>query len=122
MLDGQPHGEGGPVARRAFDGDGAAVGLGYPATDAEAKPGPALDAASGLVYSVEAVEDVRQVLRGDAHAGVADPQLDLLAVHPPAGGDPAARRRVLDAVVQEVEKELQQQVLVGLQGQGGAGR
>jgi hypothetical protein len=57
--------------------DATAVGLYYDLSDREAKPGAFLPARPGLVYAVEALEDVWQVLFGNSGAAVFDPDKQL---------------------------------------------
>ena len=77
---GQPHGEGGALARGAGDVDGAAVGRDERGDDGEAKAGAAPPAAG--VGPPEALEDALLVLRRDAGALVGDGQGGILS--PPA--------------------------------------
>ena len=83
--------------------------------DGEAEAVAAHLARARLVDAVEAVEDLRLVLFGDADARVADGKahpalLRALVAH----GDAAAVRRVLDGVVDEDQHELADLLLVGL--------
>src|SRR5438270_3561922 len=84
------------AARRALDGRLAAVRLGRLAHDREAEPGARLRARGG--GAVEAVEDPRQVLLGDAGALVGDDDLALAHDH----FDRCAGGAVLHCVVEQV--------------------
>src|SRR3990170_6468548 len=71
-LDGQGNREGGPASRPALDRDGPAVGFHDPLRNGQAQTyarAPAA-AATRLVRAPEPVEDVGEISRRDAHAGV----------------------------------------------------
>src|ERR1700733_8153211 len=95
------------AADAALPADLAAMGLGDVLDDGEAEAGPPLLAGAPLVDPVEALEDARDRLRGDADAGVAHLEHRLAAtaavaagITPHADGDPAVRTVVLDGVVE----------------------
>src|SRR5579872_2266363 len=104
----QADAEGRAAADAALDVDLAAMGLGDVLDDGEAEAGPPLLAGAPLVDPVEALEDARDRLRGDADAGVAHLEHRLAAtaagITPHADGDPAVRTVVLDGVVEQVEE------------------
>ena len=85
------------------------------------EPEPAADrpVRADLVVEVEALERVRQVVRGDARAGVGDgesaPARRATVTRPPA-------RRLAERVLDEVRRDLQQAVVVGLDPRLVAGR
>jgi hypothetical protein len=66
-----------PLADVAFYLDAAAVRLGYGSGDGKSQPGTSLLAPSGFIVAEEALEDVRQVLFGNAGAAVFDPNEQL---------------------------------------------
>lgn len=66
-----------PFADAALSFDATAVGLDYGLGDREAKPCAFLPARPGPVYAVEALEDVWQVLFGNAGTAVFDPDEQL---------------------------------------------
>src|SRR5438105_2650732 len=74
--------------------------------DTESKSGPALCTAAGLVHPIKAIEHMRHMLGGDANTGVAHGYDGFRAIaayldfHLPTLG------RVLDAVIQKIEKHL----------------
>ncbi len=106
--------EGGALAGGAGGPDAAAVLVDDAATDGEAEAGAAQGAGVGGVALLEAVEDVFELVGGDAAALVAD--LDEgFAVVEIAGGevDLAAGGRELDGVRDEVVERLQDAVGVG---------
>ena len=72
MLCTQLHGECRAFSRIARGLDAAAVGLHDGFADRETEAGAAGSAVARIVGAVEAVEDVGQVFRGDAGAGVGD--------------------------------------------------
>src|SRR5207302_11225720 len=88
--------------------DRAAVRLGDPLADGEAepRPRPLAGAGAGRVGPPEAIEDVGQVARGDADAGIGDGQGDATVGLPQLHADAAARRGVLHRVGDEVQDQL----------------
>ena len=83
--------------------------------DGEAEAVAAHLARARLVDAVEAVEDLRLVLLGDADTRVADGEADLSLLRAlVAHADLAAIRRVLDGIVDEDQHELADLLLVGL--------
>ena len=84
------------------------AGNGQP--ESYASPG----AASILVDTVEAVEEIRKMFRGHANASIMNPHIHLIPVHPPANGHLPSGRRILDGIVKKIKDKLQQQVLVDL--------
>src|SRR4029453_3213513 len=91
-----------PMARRARDRYAAPVRLNDRLANSQTKPRVALGVSPGFVAAIKAFEDVREVRRGDALAGVGDfdasqPVLNL-------GGYPnfSVRLVVLDCVGEEV--------------------
>ena len=95
--DGQPQGEGGPLALLAPDRDLAAVRGGHVLDDGQPQPGPAGGAGPGRVDPVEALEDPLQVPLRDADALVRDADLGGVLSRPgwsrpPPGSSPGCRR------------------------------
>src|SRR5262249_3259902 len=74
--------------------------------DRQPQPGPALGPAAGLVDTVEAVEDARQMLRRDADARVTYDGHGRPVPPADAGLDLSGPGRVLDGVVEQVEEHL----------------
>src|SRR2546422_1777929 len=97
-----------PPPRAALYVDRAAVRLGDPLTDGEAQPRPGALAGARArgVGPPEAVEDMGQVARRDADAGVGDRQRDPAIRLPQLHPHTAARRRGFAGVGDEVEDEL----------------
>ena len=60
----------------------------------------------GFIDLVEAVKDVRQILRGDAHARVDDADADNIVFDAGAQGDGAALGRILESVIQQRDENL----------------
>ena len=58
----------------------------------EPDPCPLVRAAAGASHAVESLEDVRQFLGGNAHAGVAHDELHVVTCRPEHDGDLARRR------------------------------
>ena len=69
---------------------------------------------SRVVGAVEAVEEARQVLGRDSFPGVADRRHRLAAPAARRDGDPPARRRVFDGVVEQDQQHLMQSVRIRL--------
>ena len=71
-----------------------------------------------FVAAIESLEDVRQIERRNAHAGVAhrDDHFLLLAVVDQVDGDRSARRGELDGVVDQVVDDLLQAMGVAADG------
>src|SRR6266540_744550 len=106
-------------------GAGAAVGLDPDppvdtphelAADVEAEPGAADPTRHVRVEAVELLEDAPLLGRRDAEPGVSDRETDVPVVRRDRDVDDAARRRVLDRVVDQVREHLAQ--LAGVCGDG----
>jgi hypothetical protein len=97
----QPHLEGTALAHLAFHGQMTTVSLSDPFGDGKAQA--SAPPSAGLVSAVEALKDMGQVLRGNAHPRIADSYLHppLLAVE--GKPDSTASRGVLDSVVHQVK-------------------
>src|SRR3954467_3551653 len=76
------------------------------AGDVEAEPGAAPAAGQVRVDAVELVEDPALLARRDAETGVGNAEVDRVVAAPDLELDPAAVRRVLDRVVDEVRQHL----------------
>ena len=70
------------------------------------RPGPTELARSARVDAIEALEDPRQVLGGDAGAGVGDHEPDARVVGRGAHDDARPRRAILDGVVDQVRQDV----------------
>src|SRR2546430_2974934 len=110
----------GALADRARDAELATVGLDDVLHDREPEPRTAEGTRAPLVDAEEALGQPRQVLGGDADPGVLDGDLDHAVVLGAAGdggphGHPAAPRRVLDRVVDQVDEHLPEAIGVGLE-------
>ena len=94
-----------PVARPAVDRDGRAVPVGDPLHEAQAEARAFGSGGPRRVTPEEPLEHVRHGAGRDADAGVVHLQhrVDALTLDPDA--DPAARRRELDGVVQQVQQQ-----------------
>src|SRR6185503_5717088 len=89
----------------ALDSDAPAMCFSDPAPDREPEPRAAVSARSRAVHAVEAVEDVRQVLRRDADAGVADSADDGTLLRAHRDRQRTAGGRVLDRVVEQDQEQ-----------------
>ena len=74
--------------------------------DGQAEARAARLARTGLVHAVEAVEQARQVLFGDADAVVRDADEDVRAARADLQVDPAAVGRVFDGVRDDIRDDL----------------
>src|SRR5207302_5405143 len=119
LTEGRPRGEEAEAhhrsaARLALDRELAAVGEDEVLHDRQPEAGPAELTGAGAVDPVEALGDAGQVGGRDADPGIRDPDLDQRG--PDAARthrDAAAGRRVLHAVVDEVDEDLGEPVAVG---------
>src|SRR5262249_31576287 len=68
----------GALAERAIDGDAAAMQLGELADDGKAEAGAAPRPLIDIVELGKGLHQLRQILLGDADAGIDDRELDLL--------------------------------------------
>src|SRR5579872_254746 len=112
------------MAEFAVGADGATMGAHDVLGDGEAKAGASGFAGAGFIDAVEALEEARQVLRGNAGSEVTHIKLDALRT---AGGggphstgakfDTRAGASVLHSVVDQVGKDLVDGFAVG-QNQG----
>src|SRR5215475_15787948 len=71
----------------------------------QSEPG-SLDLLVCCAYLPELIEDRLLILRGDAHAGVGDGDLGHAVAHGAAHVDPAALRRELEGVGEQVQEDL----------------
>ena len=78
----------------------------------QTESGPPLLAGPGLIHPVKALEDPRQVLEGDADAGVCHRNPDVFALIFRKQTDRTAIGGVLDGVFQQVDHDLFQSPLV----------
>ena len=95
--------------------DAPAVHLHQALDQAQADAQPALGAVEAPLGLHEQVEDVRQLLGGDADARVPDPEHRAPPSRPAVSADVAARVGVLGGVVQQVVEDLLQPGRVGVQ-------
>src|SRR6185436_16410811 len=103
----------------AVDGNRSPVHLDEVPRQREPDAEPAELARRAGVRLPEALEDVRQVLGGDADAAVLHADHDRPVVAPRAQRDSAARRRELDRVRQQVPQDLLQPIAIGADGYAG---
>src|SRR6266436_4288714 len=87
-------------------------GFGDPASDREAEPGP-VGLPAGRVAAIEALEHVRQLLGGDANAGVAHDDRGPAVLRRYVQPNATARRRELDGVVEHNQEQLAYQRRIG---------
>src|SRR5689334_17971550 len=85
----QADGERGALTEPAGNRDAAVHRPNEVLDDRQAQAGAAELAGAGLVHPVEALEDARQVVLGNADAGVLDVEAGLAAVEPPADAEAA---------------------------------
>src|SRR5918996_2797799 len=83
-----------------------------PAGDSQSKAYTALGTASGLVNTIETLEEIWKMLMRNTYTSVLNLQLDLARIHPPTQSHLPARWRISNSVATEVKHELQQEVLV----------
>src|SRR5690606_788763 len=98
----QAHEKGGGLPRSALRPDPAAVRLRDPAGDVE----PEADAAAGARSPAEAIEERRELMRGDPLAMVGDAHLHLVLAVDQADLDGRIGVAVLDRVAEQVDGEL----------------
>src|SRR6266487_2810453 len=101
------------LADRALDPDPPAVELDEPLRQGEPEAGPLARAFAGSSNLLKLLEDLSEILWGDADAAVADRHLDLAISSARAHGDRAAIRGELHGVRQQVEEDLADLALVG---------
>src|SRR5690606_4382623 len=102
------------AADRARDGHVAAEETGQLADAREAEAGATDLARRRSIDLPELVEDVRQLIGGDADAGILDGDLEPVVAAPARLDDDLALLRELRGVRQQVEQDLAQLELVGL--------
>ena len=110
----QLHDERGALAFLAFHADGAAVEEDELMHNAQAQARAALFAAAGLIYAIEAVEDVGQVFLGDAGAVVGHGEAGVPALALEGHPDHAAVLGILDGVFHQIINDLIQLGFVGI--------
>src|SRR5262245_44579675 len=71
--------EGGATSFLTGDGDGAAMQTHQFLHKSQTDARPLVGARANVLDAVEALEHARQIRVGDAHAGIADAQLDVVA-------------------------------------------
>ncbi len=100
--------------------DVAAVGLDDVLDDGQAQTGASLLPRSGGVDTVEALEDARERLLGNARTVIDDRDFDGIprGIETGGDGDVALGAAVLDGVVDEVDEHLLEAVEVGADGKG----
>ncbi len=76
--------------------------------DGKPQSGAALLARAGAIHPVEAIQNVRQMLRRDARPGILDQDADKLPFCTGRDRDAAARGRVTDGVSQQIDEESHQ--------------
>src|SRR5262249_46107224 len=111
-AEGEPDRKGRSLAEPALHRHRATVGLREMLDNRESEARAAAGPGPGPAHAVEALEDVRQVLRGDALAGVADDQARPCILLLESQGDRAGRRRMADGIVDEIREHLAEPALV----------
>src|SRR5712691_4762475 len=101
---------GGAAAELAFSLHAPAVCLHEVLDDRQAEPRAAFLPRAAGVHTVEALEDAREVLGGDAGAGVGHPNDDVAAVSLRGHADTATPRRMPQRVIKEICEDLLQRV------------
>ena len=109
---GMRDGERAALARALSTADRAAVQLDQLLHQRQADAGALVGAAARALDAVEALEDVRQLLGGNAGAGVAHRQLDAHCPVLPHGDGDLALERELERVREQVEDDLLPHVAV----------
>src|SRR5436309_3406392 len=104
----QDDGRRGSTTRCTFQPDPPTVHFHDAPGNAQSESATAGGPATGFVHAVEAVEDPRQMLRGNPLAGVRYVDRDRGSIHADTDRDRPARWRVLDRVVDQVEKQMSQ--------------
>lgn len=104
-AEGEVHGEGGALAEAAVHADGAAVRFHQILDQHQAEAAALVGAGAGAADPVEALEQARQLVRGDAGAGVGHGEPGPVAGrgHPHLG---AAGEGELQGVAEQVEDDL----------------
>src|SRR5690606_9797966 len=92
--------------------------LGEVPHDGQAEPEAVARARPLGLELTEGLEDVRELVRGDALPGVLDGEDGVRAAALDGDGDPATRRRELERVADEVEDDLPQSLWVAQDGKG----
>ena len=115
---GQGDANGGSLADDAVNGDDAVVGLDDLSTDCQPQARPALAARTRRLNTVKALEEVRQMFRGDSLAGVCHGRDDVGLVLPQRQRDLAVRPRVARGVGEQIGEDLQQRLGVPLDRRG----
>src|SRR5260370_8037365 len=100
------------MTNRAFDPDLAAMHLNDLLNDREAQAGPGYRLGRAASDPPEALEDMLDLVRGDAQAGVGHADECKPAVRTGRKGHSPAVRRVLDRVVDQVCHDLDEPVAV----------
>src|SRR5260370_36642748 len=101
-----------PVPNRAFDPDLAAMHLNDLLNDREAQAGPGYRLGRAASDPPEALEDMLDLVRGDAQAGVGHADECKPAVRTGRKGHSPAVRRVLDRVLDQACHDLDEPVAV----------
>src|SRR6266850_868414 len=91
--------------RAAGDTDHPSMRFHDPQANGQAQAGSSPAARPGLVGSIEALEDVRKMVRRDPDTAVANGHHGRFTVRPGRYDDTALRRRVVDAVVDEIDEQ-----------------
>jgi signal transduction histidine kinase/PAS domain-containing protein len=113
----ETRGHHGAPADLAFDRQRAAVMLEQGGGYGQPQAGPHMAARHDVLHLIEGPQDLRDVVRGDADAGIRYPEgHEAVLLHDDRGCDPAPRLGELDAVVHQVEKNLLHAQPVGAEG------
>ena len=100
----------------ADHGDRAALGLGQVFNDGKSQTGSPEFPGAGLIHAIKALKEPALVLRGDADAGIGDVDHDHRSVATASDSHDAIGRRVLDAIVDQIAKNLSKSFFVAADG------
>src|SRR5215472_16724511 len=117
------HGESGPGARRAVDGEAAAMAIENVLDQRQTQPGAALRATFGDIDAIEPFGQPRQMFRRDARAVIADTDAGFrFALGRCAGTkldvDPASGSAIFERIFDQIFENADQLVMVAEHRQG----
>src|SRR5260370_20334558 len=122
--DGEVEKEGSAASQLTFRFDAAAVRLDEVLHDGKAQSRAALLPRAARVNAIEPLENARQMVGGDAAAGVGDTDEDTATIFPGEGAlgndaNAALRLGVAQRVIKQVREDLPQRVRIDGRGRGG---